>query len=385
MKKILSLVLVLIMALSMLTACGEKEPAELPYTPTQHNDLSVEYTSLSAEELNKNLRIGWNLGNTLDAPDGENSWGQPTTTPEMMAALKDLGFNLIRVPVSWHKHMDKENVIDEEWMDRVQEIVDYAISLDMYVIINSHHDNDQYYPSKRIFESSGEEWFRAVWTQVAERFKDYDQHLIFEAMNEPRLSGTNHEWWCDTNSAECLEAVDIINKNNQIFVDAVRASGGRNTDRILMMSCYCGNGDYAAFEHFVIPTDTVEDRLMLSYHAYTPYNLAMGTDPNVTQFDANGEKEVNWVFQKIKAKFLDAGIPAVVTEMGCINKGNDFERYKWGKYYISKGKEYGVTCVWWDNQHNSFGEETYALFDRTNLKIFDECQEVYRGMMEGLE
>ncbi len=383
MKRFLTILLTLALMLTMATAC-DKTPAEEPYVPTQHNDLSVDYTSLSSAEFTKQLIIGWNLGNTLDAPDGENSWGQPTTTPEMMAALKNLGFNLIRIPVSWGKHTDEDFNIDKEWMDRVQEVVDYAISLDMYVIINSHHDNDFYYPTQKNYEEQGEKFFTAIWTQIAERFKDYDQHLIFEAMNEPRLSGTDFEWWVDMDNKRCQTAVGLINTYNQTFVDIVRASGGRNTDRFLMMSCYCGNGDYAVIDEFVIPTDTVEDRLMLSYHAYTPYNLAMGTDPNVTKFDASGEREINWVFQKIKSKFLDAGIPAIITEMGCINKGNNSERYKWGKYYISKSVEYGVPCIWWDNQHNDYGEETYALFDRTNLKIFDECQEVYQGMMDGL-
>ncbi len=382
MKKLISILLAFILVLSLCTACKE---AEKPYVPTSHNDLTVEYTSRSSEEFMKDLIIGWNLGNTLDAPEGENSWGQPTTTPEMIAKLKELGFNLIRIPVSWGLHTDEEFNIDPEWMARVQEVVDYAISLDMYVIINSHHDNDFYYPTKKNYEAQGEKFFTAIWTQIAENFKDYDQHLIFEAMNEPRLAGTDFEWWIDIGNSRCATAVDIINKYNQTFVDIVRASGGRNLDRFLMMSCYAGNGDYAVIDEFIIPTDTVEDRLMLSYHAYTPYNLAMGTSYDYVEFDKNGEREVNWVFQKIQKKFLDAGIPAIVTEMGCINKGNPQARYDWGKYYVSKAKEYGVVCVVWDNQSNSVGEESYGLFDRTNLKIFEEMEPVYDGMMDGLK
>ncbi len=383
MKKLITLLLALTLIITLASACAKEQ--EEPYVPTTHNNLAIEYTSISSEELMNRLDIGWNLGNTLDAPEGENAWGQPTTTPEMITKIKELGFNLIRIPVSWGLHTDEDFNIDPEWMDRVQEVVDYAISIDMYVIINSHHDNDFYYPTGKNYEEQGEKFFNAIWTQIAERFKDYDQHLIFEAMNEPRLTGTDWEWNIDISNKRCARAVEIINQYNQSFVDIVRASGGRNLDRFLMMSCYAGNGSYAVIDEFIIPTDTVEDRLMLSYHAYTPYNLAMGTSYDYVAFDADGKRQVDWVFKMVKEKFLDKGIPCIVTEMGCINKGNPQARYDWGEYYISKGKEYGVTCVWWDNQHNDFGEESYGLFDRTNLEIFDEAMPAYEGMMAGLE
>ncbi len=380
MKRLLSLALALIVVVGLFTACGAPASKE----PGKHNDLEISYTSISSSELVEKMGIGWNLGNTMDAPEGENAWGQPTTTPEMINKVKELGFNTIRVPVSWGKHTDEEFNIDPEWIRRVQDIVDYAMDNDMYVIINSHHDNDFYYPTKNNDEEQGEKFITAIWTQVAEYFKDYDQHLIFECMNEPRLSGTDWEWSIDINNTRCARAVEILNKYNQIFVNVVRESGGRNTDRFLMMSSYAGSPSTASIDEFIIPTDTVEDRLLLSTHSYSPYNLAMGTDPNHNKFDNSGKGSIDWALKQLSEKFVNAGIPVVITEMGCINKANPDERYKWAVYYVSKAKELGMVCCWWDNGHDDYGEETYGLFDRTNLKIYDSCEEVYQGLMDGL-
>lgn len=380
MKRLLSLALALVMILCVFTACGAPAPKE----PGEHNDLEISYTSISSSELVKEMGIGWNLGNTMDAPDGENAWGQPTTTPEMINKIKELGFNTIRIPVSWGKHTDEEFNIDPEWIRRVQDIVDYAMDNDMYVIINSHHDNDFYIPTKNNDEERGEKFITAIWTQVAEYFKNYDQHLIFECMNEPRLVGTDWEWSIDITNKRCARAVEIINKYNQLFVNIVRESGGRNTDRFLMMSSYAGSPSTASIAEFIIPTDTVEDRLLLSTHSYSPYDLAMGDNPNNDKFDYNGKKSIEWSLNQLTEKFTNAGIPVVITEMGCINKYNPEERYNWGVYYVSKAKELGMVCVWWDNGHDDYGSETYGLFDRHNLKVYDSAQRVYEGLMDGL-
>ncbi len=379
MKRFISLALALLMTLSLLTACGDT-----PKEPGKHNDLEIGYTSISSAELIEEMGIGWNLGNTMDAPEGENAWGQPTTTHEMIDKIKELGFNTIRIPVSWGKHTDENFKIDKDWIRRVQDIVDYAMDNDMYVIINSHHDNDFYYPTITNDEEQGEKFITAIWTQVAEYFKDYDQHLIFECMNEPRLDGTDWEWSIDISNKRCSRAVDLINKYNQLFVNIVRESGGRNTDRFLMMSSYAGSPATASIDEFVIPTDTVSDRLLLSTHAYSPYDLAMGDDPDNDTFTNSGKKSIEWSLGQLTEKFVNAGIPVVITEMGCINKYNPEERYNWAVYYVSRAKELGMVCIWWDNGHDDYGSETYGLFDRTNLKIYDSAQRVYEGLMDGL-
>lgn len=367
--------------MSLLCSCGETKDA---YTPaTVHNDLNVDNTLMSSEALISAMGLGWNLGNTLDAPGGETAWGQPTTTKEMIDTLHSLGFNSIRIPVSWSGHMDEEFNIDPDWIARVREIVDYAMDNDMYVVINTHHDNDYYYPTYENDAKQGEKFITQIWTQIAEYFKDYDQHLIFECMNEPRLAGTNLEWSFDISNSECAEAVEIINKYNQLFVNIVRNSGGRNTERFLMVSSYAANTNAALVDEFVMPTDSTPDRLILSTHAYTPYSLAMGTDMSNKTFNDDAKKSLDWLFKNCYDKFVSQGIPVVITEMGCINKANNEERYNWAYYYISNAKQNGIACMWWDNGYDDLGEETYGLFDRNNLEIFSTCKRVYQGLIDG--
>lgn len=382
MKKLFCILLSFIMCVSLLCSCCDTQEDKTP--ATSHNDLNVDNTLMSSEELISAMGLGWNLGNTLDAPDGENSWGQPTTTKEMIDTLKSLGFDSIRIPVSWGRHTDEEFNIDKDWIARVQEVVDYAMANDMYVVINSHHDNDYYYPTYENDAKQGEKFITQIWTQVAEYFKDYDQHLIFECMNEPRLTGTNWEWSIDITNSDCAEAVEIINKYNQLFVNIVRNSGGRNADRFLMVSSYAGSSSTSLIDEFVMPTDTTPDRLILSTHAYSPYNLAMGTDMSNKTFNNDAKKSLDWLFKNCYEKFVSQGIPVVITEMGCINKANDEERYNWANYYVSNAKQNGIACMWWDNGHDDLGEETYGLFNRTELKIYTSAKRVYQGLIDGI-
>ena len=188
----------------------------------------------------KELHLGWNLGNTFDATnvgnisaehelDYEKAWCGEFTKIENIAALKAAGFNTIRIPVSWHNHVDENFNISRAWLTRVKEVVDWCRDMDLYVIVNTHHDNEEdfYYPDSAHMESS-KKYLTAVWSQIAEAFKDYDEHLILESLNEPRLVGTNYEWWIDQNNEQCKDAVSCINTLNQLFVDTVRASGGSN-------------------------------------------------------------------------------------------------------------------------------------------------------------
>lgn len=380
MRKFSALVLALILSLSLFAGCGNTEPAL-----NEHNDPAVEQITFETQQdLITAMGMGWNLGNTLDAPEGETAWGQPVTTPEMVAKIKELGFNTIRIPVSWGKHTSGENnTIDPEWMARVREIVDYAMDSDLIVIMNSHHDNDYYNPRKNNADDAVK-YISDIWTQIATEFKDYDQTLIFEAMNEPRLDGSRYEWGLDMSVKECQTAVDIINKCNQAFVDAVRSSGGNNADRYLLSSVYCGATYSAIIDEYLVPTDTATNKIMIAVHAYTPYNLAMGTDNKYVNFGSSEKGSIDHFMKQLHEKYVSNGIHVVIDEMGIINKGNPDARYEWAKYYVSKAKELGMACVVWDNQHNDFGEESYGLFDRYNLKIFDESEMVWRGFMDAI-
>lgn len=380
MKRLGALLLSMMLILG-LTACKDKTPSV-----GSHNSSDGETEDYTVTELMEEMKIGWNLGNTLDAPNGETSWGQPVTTKEMIDKIHELGFNTLRVPTSWGKHNSgaPDYVIDSDWMDRVEEIVNYALDNDMFVILNSHHDNDYYYPSKAN-EENALNYIEKIWAQIAERFKDYDQHLIFQAMNEPRLTNTNNEWWIDYNKVECLEALSIVSECNQKFVDAVRSAGGKNGERFLMASSYAGSPNYVFEEPYKLPKDTVEGKLLLSIHAYTPYNLAMGTDPANRTFDDSCKREIDDFMQKQYDAFVSKGVGVVIDEMGIINKNNPYDRKDWGTYFVAKAKSLGMVCCWWDNQGFNIGEESYGLFDRTNLEVYETSKAPYDGMMAGLE
>ena len=212
-KKYYGVAMAMVIALC-LVGCGEKEEASaadtgdaMETTETIENDEIITEDQNESEALSfvKDMKIGWNLGNTFDAIDCnwlsdemqyESAWCGAVTTKEMIDALKEAGFRTIRIPVSWHNHLTDENhTISEAWINRVQEVVDYAIDDDMYVIINIHHDfsKEYIYPSSEYLEQS-KIYVTDIWEQIAERFKDYDEHLIMESLNGPRLVGTADEW-----------------------------------------------------------------------------------------------------------------------------------------------------------------------------------------------
>ena len=384
MKKLFSIILAVITIASVLSfsGCGESAPV----INNTHSDLSVSAKDYTVSELIEEMKIGWNLGNTLDAPEGETSWGQPVTTHELVDKIKELGFNTIRIPTSWGLHTSgaPDYVIDEDWFNRVEEVVNYALDNDMFVILNSHHDNDFYYPS-RAHEEETYNYIEKIWTQIAERFKDYDQHLIFQSMNEPRLTGTSFEWWIDYNNQDCLDALEIISNCNQKFVDVVRASGSRNSDRFLLCGVYCGSGYYSLQDPFKLPTDTAEGKLLISVHAYTPYDLAMNGDLSLKNFDNSAKSSIDDVIEKNYEKFGKNGIGVIIDEMGIINKNNPYDRQDWATYYVAKAKSRGMLCVWWDNGHTDPGEESFGLVDRSKLEIFGSSKSAYDGLMAGLE
>ena len=381
MKKLLSVLLILAMILS-LASCGDS----YELIPNDHNNLESGDVGYTVAELTEAMGLGWNLGNTLDAPEGETAWGQPETTKAMFDKLKELGFNTVRVPVSWGKHTSgaPDYTIDDEWMNRVEEVVNYGLDNDMFIIINSHHDNDYYYPSKA-HEEESLNYIEKIWTQIAERFKDYDQHLIFQSMNEPRLTGTNYEWWLDENNQQCVESLEVIMKMNQKFLDVVRASGSRNSDRFLLLVSYCGSNTVPLSAKYSLPEDTVEGRLLLSVHAYSPYNFAFNGDTSFRSFGNSEKRDIDYMMTQLYNRYNDMGVGIIIDEMGAINKNNPYDRQDWGAYFVAKAKSLGMVCVWWDNGSTGTGEESFGLFDRRNLEVFSVGKSVYDGMMIGLE
>ena len=318
-------------------------------------------------------------------------WGNPVTTKEMIDTLKNTGFRTVRIPVTWHNHVTDDGngpVISEAWLDRVQEVVDYAYDNGMYVILNTHHDNTAniegeggYYPDTAHAEES-DRYIRGIWTQVAERFKDYDEHLIFESLNEPRLAGTDYEWNFNAGVAECKDAAGSINRLNQLFVDTVRATGGNNVERYLMMPGYDASLAGAITDLYQLPNDIVSDKLIVSVHAYTPYNFALrpGSESEATDYfsweDPKSVYEINDLMNSLYNKFVSKGIPVVIGEYGAVNRDNNTQdRVDYYAYYTAAARANGITCCVWDNGSFTDGEIFGILRRRVNQWFFEETIE----------
>lgn len=336
----------------------------------------------------KNMKIGWNLGNTFDAVDCdefiadkldyESVWSGVKTTSEMIKMVKDAGFNTIRIPVSWHNHVNEDYKIDKAWLKRVNEVVDYCISSGLYVIINIHHDIDKnyIYPSTQYKESSLK-YIEVIWEQLSEKFKKYDEKLIFEAINEPRLVNTNFEWWLDVNNQDCIDAVEMINLYNQRFVDVVRKSGRNNTKRYLMVPSYAASPEYALNDLFKLPNDISKNnnKIILSVHAYTPYNFALqshkegGSVSNFSIDNAQSTKDIDDFLDRLYQKFILNGVPIIIGEFGARDKMfNLKDRVDYSSYYVSSAMARGITCCWWDNNAFFGNGENFGLLDRKTLE-----------------
>lgn len=327
----------------------------------------------------KNLKLGWNLGNTLEATgskdlNSETSWGQPKATQELFVYLKEAGFTSVRIPVSWGNHTDADYNIDAEWMARVTEVVDWALDAGLYVIINSHHDKDYYYPTEDNKENA-EKFLTTVWTQIAENFKDYDERLVFEAMNEPRLANTDIEWWFQTNDERGVAAIKLISEFDQVFVDTIRSCDGYNQTRYLGVCSYCASPDFTMHDAFTIPTDPA-GRLMISIHAYSPYDFAMNQNGYST-WNSTHSGDLNFI-HKLYTNFVSKGYGVYIGEMGATNKDNLSDRIAWAQDYTSTAANNGIPCFVWDNAGIGVGEENFGLIDRRNLTTyFPELLDAY--------
>ncbi len=332
-----------------------------------------EMRDLTPAELIAEMNTGWNLGNSLDAYDGtgldtETSWGNPATTKEMIDTISGRGFNVIRIPVTWGPHMGAapDYTVDEEWMNRVQEVVDYAIDDGMFVILDSHHEEAWRIPDDAHIEAVSAQHI-ALWTQIAERFKDYGDHLIFDGLNEPRVKDGPNEW-----SGGTSEGRACLTRLNQEFVDAVRATGGNNEKRLLLITSFASSAVIQTIGSLKIPED---DHIAVSIHAYTPYGFTYKVDADwaLSEWDGSHNYEIDKVMNDLKRIFLDKGVPVLITEYGAQNKdGNDEEVAKWVTHYLEEAKENGIVCVWWDNGCYTDGNEQFAIFNRHDCTWYSE-------------
>lgn len=326
------------------------------------------------------MKLGWNLANTLDAPHGETTWHSPVTTKEMIDNIKALGFNTVRVPITWHCHLGGKPIhkIDIPWLDRVQQVVDYVIENDMFCIINTHHDDMMFVPTYEKFDE-GRQYLESLWKQLCERFGDYGEKLIFEAMNEPRELHTDYEWHLKPDDAHCLELADCINKYNQVFVDTVRASDKpNNKTRFLLVPSYCAAALHAIPDYFVMPNDPA-GKLILSIHAYTPYDLCLNMKSDEAVLTEAGKREIDFFMNGIYKKFVANGVPVLIGETAILDKHNPEAQYEWAKYFFSHAKQNGMACCFWD-----IGKGPMKIFDREHLEVIETSKLLLNGIFEGI-
>lgn len=331
--------------------------------------------------LLEDMKIGWNLGNTLDAHGvtasvaSETSWGNPKTTREMMQALAEQGIKTVRIPVTWSQHMSSgpEYEIDEAWLDRVEEVVNYALDEDLYVILDTHHEPDYWLKPQSEGLDEVKKQLTVLWKQVAERFRDYDEHLIFEGMNEPRIKGSEKEWSGGDDDGRM--AVNIL---NQAFVETVRSTGGANETRCLIICPYGNSVTYNSITQLEIPKD---NHIMVAVHLYTPYYFTYEPDDNnINEWDGSLKKDIISAMQLVDKYLIQKDVPVIITEFGAVNKNyinadgievsNREDVLNWLADYMEVTNKYGITCVWWDNGNYDKPGEKFAIFDRNNLSWY---------------
>lgn len=378
----LSAALVVIAALSLAAPrerIANAQPVCLSSTEEQEEHMS-------ALEFAASMKIGWNLGNTFDAPGGETAWGNPVTTKELLHLVKELGFETIRIPISWGKHVSAapDYIIEADFLERVDTVVSQALDDGLYVVINSHHDNELYMPTPENADSA-RQCLDAIWRQVATHFSDRDHKLVFETMNEPRVTGVSYEWNIDAQNLECMAAIEVVNQLNQTALDAIRRTGGRNADRFVIVSAYAGSPNSTLIGAFHLPEDSVDDRLIVSLHAYTPYRFALDMKSGDATFDRVDENEIRSLIRNVSYRYVQKGIPVIFDEMGCLDKNNPDDRYAWCVAFVSAARENGIPCLWWDNGCISGSGEKFGMIDRKGLCVYEQSQSAYQGLMDGMK
>lgn len=401
MRKFISRAAALLLAGVMAAAaasCGKNSDSEA-------KDSAKKWTELDQTQITEAMGLGWNLGNQLEASSGglpsETCWGNPEITKELIDTVKAQGFKTVRIPVSYLDMIGDgpDYKIDTDWLDRVQEVVDYVVDNDMFAIVNMHGDG--YYTVDHSWllcaedddkQTEIKDKYGKVWTQIADRFKDYDQHLIFESMNE---EFNNDYGKPDAN------AYENINAYNQIFVDSVRATGSNNEKRWLLLPGWNTNIEYTANDeyNFKIPTDNGckadGKRIMISVHYYDPFNFTIDENKTartqwgkyaVKNYDNWGQEDyVDSQMALLNEKFVSQGYPVVIGEFGAQDKTekfadyNEFRRY-WSEYLIKAAKKNGVVCVYWDNGYN--GNKGFGIIDRNSLEITQP--DLIAGMMRAI-
>ncbi|MFT4144709.1 MAG: glycoside hydrolase family 5 protein, partial [Mobilitalea sp.] len=315
-RRISTYLLLLVLLAFTFAGCGSKdqgsdntEPTAAPTAAVDNEPTDAPDDGITAIELTRLMGNGINLGNTMEAygrdsfgvgadvTSYETFWGQPETTQEIIDGMKTAGFDTLRIPVAWTnamKYEDGDYTIGEDYLNRVEEIVNYALNADMYVVVNDHWDGGwwgMFGSATQETRDAAMELYISMWTQIGNRFKDYSDKLILESANEElgdRLNDANVA--ADSGTLSEDECYTMANKINQTFVDTIRSTGGNNTNRFLLIAGYNTDIAMTADDRYIMPADTAKDKLLVSVHYYTPWGYAgtsslssWGSEKNYTE------------------------------------------------------------------------------------------------------
>ena len=378
MKKKTALISLALASLMIFSACDkqsdnpdstEQTPAGTVFVPEFDNSLTV-------AEVVKDMGLGINLGNTMEAIGGENAWGSPNITKEMIQGYADCGFGVLRIPVAWSQKMADDYTIDPERMSRVKQITQWTVESGMYAIVNIHWDGGWWenFPTDK--EKCMKKYTR-VWEQICEEFKDFNGKVMFESLNE---EGGNWEklWNRYTNVGDKEASYSLLNEINQKFVDIVRGSShDNNKNRHLLIAGFCTDIGQTCDELFKMPNDP-KSRCAISVHYYTPATFALidkdepwgkvratwGTEEDMRELVNN--------MQKMKERFVDKGVPVIIGEYSvCAKKLRERDSvHLYITSVIREATKWGMCPVLWDVPH---GEENIAngYYDRTVCQFLD--------------
>ncbi|ACE86198.1 glycoside hydrolase family 5 protein [Cellvibrio japonicus] len=348
-------------------ACGAS--SSQVFSVTVGGSSSGTMRNLTSVQLARLMGAGWNLGNSLEAIGSETAWGNPATTQALINAVKAAGFKTIRIPVSWSQYADANYNISSSWMARVKQVVDYAKNAGFYVIINIHWDGGWMQPTYAN-QAAVNSRLTKLWTQIANNFKNYDDYLLFAGTNEVMVDGDY--------GTPTYEYYTVQNSFNQTFVNTVRATGGNNAVRHLVVQGFNTNIDHT-ISFVSIPSDSASNRLMMEVHYYDPYNFTLNASSNIWQWGANAtnssatetwanETYVNTQFQRMKTRFIDNGVAVILGEFGAISRTNipGAESYRtyWNQYITRAAYTRGLVPIYWDNGYTA--NNGMGLFDRYN-------------------
>ena len=332
-----------------------------------------EYEITDSIAFAQSLGKGWNLGNTFDACEkqstekmgleSETMWGNPETTKELMAFIKECGFDSVRLPVTWSQHMSDgpDYTVDPLWLERVAEVVDFALDSGLKVILNTHHEDAFWLVTDYEHQEFSKEILCKLWLQICDRFKDYDENLVFETMNEPRVFGAESEW------KGTEERRNVVNNLNFAALETIRNSGDNNAQRYVMIPTFAASGLDENIDALELPDD---DRVIVSIHYY--YMTAHQSEFKDAEKVWNLSEKIDLykTFKRMSDRFMSKGYGVCKSEFGWTDRDNLGNLAKNTSFYVNLAEKFGIPVMVWDNGITD-GDSIYSfgIIDRRELKV----------------